>query len=54
MKILLLADALSSHTIKWVNALNNRNIDIFIYTLCSFNRESFDYSIKIDSLYLKR
>jgi L-malate glycosyltransferase len=53
MKILFLADALSSHTVKWINALNNRDIDIFLYTLCSFNKENFDNSIKIDSLYLK-
>jgi glycosyltransferase involved in cell wall biosynthesis len=53
MKILVLADARSSHTIKWVNSLNNRDIDIFLYTLCSFDRESFDINIKIDSLDLK-
>jgi len=53
MKILVLADAQSSHTIKWVNALNNRDIDIFLYTLCSFDRKCFNNNIKIDSLYLE-
>lgn len=52
MKILLLADGSSSHTVKWVSALNKKGFDIFLYTLCSFNRESFHESIKIDSLNL--
>lgn len=47
MKILLLADANSVHTIKWVNALLEKGVQIIIYSLNDYNRELYP-----DSSYL--
>jgi len=48
-KILLLADANSSHTFKWSTALHDRGFEISIFTLNSFNNDLYENynSIKI-------
>ncbi|MEZ4978267.1 MAG: glycosyltransferase [Chitinophagales bacterium] len=42
MKILLLADSNSSHTIKWVKALSAKGIQIFIFGLQSLQHKDFE------------
>lgn len=42
MKILLLADSNSSHTIKWVKALSERGINICVFGLQSLNHSLFN------------
>jgi glycosyltransferase involved in cell wall biosynthesis len=50
MKILLLADPASSHTIKWANSLSEKGLDIYIIGLSNFNPKLFNERIKIESL----
>lgn len=48
MKVLLLADPSSAHTIKWANALNRKGIDIFIFGLSDYDHDGFDENINIE------
>lgn len=41
MKLLLLADAGSTHTIKWVNSLIARDVEIIIFSLSKFNQSDY-------------
>ncbi len=50
MKILILANPLSSHTIKWVNFLNARGIEIYLFGLNSYNKNSFNKNVTIEIL----
>lgn len=50
MKILLLSDANSSHTIKWVTSLAIRDIDILIFSLNNKHEYNKYKNIKIKSL----
>ena len=50
MKILLLADPSSSHTIKWANALFENGMDVFLFGLSEFDPSPYDPDIKIESL----
>lgn len=49
MKILLLADAASIHTIRWANSISKRNVDILIFTFSNFNKSSYSSTIRIFS-----
>ncbi len=49
MKILILADPSSSHTIKWVNSLHQRGIDVFLFGLSKYDQAQYDSAIKIES-----
>ncbi|MCL5031098.1 MAG: glycosyltransferase [Bacteroidetes bacterium] len=55
MKILMLADPGSAHTIKWVNYLVKRNIQIFLFGLSEFNVEDYpdNQFLNIESLKIK-
>ena len=48
MKILLLANPYSSHTVKWANALNRKGIETFIFGLSGYNHNKFDENIKVE------
>ncbi len=52
MKILMLADPGSAHTIKWVNYLVKKNIEVYLFGMSDFNAENYTESklLKIDSL----
>ncbi|MCZ6702661.1 MAG: glycosyltransferase [Ignavibacteria bacterium] len=50
MKILILADPSSSHTIKWVNTLHRRGINVFLFGLSKYDQTQYDDGIRIDSL----
>ncbi len=52
MKILLLANPASSHTIRWTNSLSQRGIDVFLFGLNNCDRNSYDKKIKIEALRL--
>jgi glycosyltransferase involved in cell wall biosynthesis len=41
MKLLLLADAGSTHTIKWVNSLIAKDVEIIIFSLSKFNHTDY-------------
>lgn len=50
MKVLLLADPSSSHTIKWANSLNASGIEIFLFGFNKFDRTQFSDGVQIFSL----
>jgi glycosyltransferase involved in cell wall biosynthesis len=50
MKILILADPSSSHTIKWVNTLHRRGINVFLFGLSKYDQTQYDDGIRIESL----
>lgn len=43
MKILILADPASTHTMKWVSALSERGIQIYLFGLNSFDTNLYSY-----------
>lgn len=47
MKVLMLADASSVHTIKWVNALVQKDIELLVFSLKKYNAEDFISSNKL-------
>lgn len=47
MKILLLADPASSHTVKWANSLNNAGFEIKIFGLSDYNPDAYNKNIAI-------
>ena len=50
MKVLLLSDPSSSHTIKWVNSLHRKGIEIFLFGLSKYDPTQYNDDIKIESL----
>jgi L-malate glycosyltransferase len=50
MKVLLLSDPSSPHTIKWVNSLHRKGIEIFLFGLSKYDPTQYDDDIKIESL----
>ena len=50
MKILFLADPAATHTIKWVNSLAEKGLDIYLFGLSFYNRDLYDENVKISSL----
>ncbi|MGB5848449.1 MAG: glycosyltransferase, partial [Ignavibacteriaceae bacterium] len=50
MKILILADPSSSHTIKWVNTLHRKGIIVFLFGLSKYDQTQYDDRIRIESL----
>ena len=50
MKILLLADPSSAHTIKWANSLYERGLEISIFGLSSYDGTQYKTGVKIDTL----
>ncbi len=49
MKILLLADPSSSHTIKWANALFEKGMDVSLFGLSGYDSSLYHPGIKINS-----
>lgn len=47
MKILLLADPSSSHTIKWVNSLCERGFEVFVFGLSDFPKNVYDKNARV-------
>lgn len=50
MRVLILADPSSSHTIKWVNSLHQKGVDVFLFGLSKYDQTQYDNAIKIESL----
>ncbi len=50
MKVLLLSDPSSPHTIKWVNSLHRKGIEIFLFGLSKYDPTQYNDDIKIESL----
>lgn len=50
MKVLLLSDPSSPHTIKWVNSLHQKGIEIFLFGLSKYDPTQYNDDIKIESL----
>ena len=48
MKILLLADPISSHTQKWANSLQDSGVQIAIFGLSRYDPNNYKRDIKID------
>ena len=51
MKVLLLSDPSSPHTIKWVNSLHRKGIEIFLFGLSKYDPTQYNDDIKIESLH---
>lgn len=49
MKLLILSDASSSHTIKWANSLCQAGIEVHLFSLSDFDAKQFDSKIRIYS-----
>jgi glycosyltransferase involved in cell wall biosynthesis len=49
MKILLLADPSSTHTIKWANSLFDKGLDVFLFGLSGYDLSLYHPGIKIES-----
>ena len=50
MKVMILADPSSAHTIKWVNTLSKKGVDIFLFGLTEYNPKNF-YSLRNVRIY---
>jgi glycosyltransferase involved in cell wall biosynthesis len=50
MKAMILADPSSAHTIKWVNALSKKGVDIFLYGLTEYKPQNY-FSLKDVRIY---
>lgn len=50
MKVLLLADPSSAHTIKWSNSLNRKGIEVFLFGLSNYDPNQYDSDIHIKVL----
>jgi len=50
MKILILSDPSSPHTIKWVNSLHRKGIEVFLFGLSRYDPTQYDSDIRIESL----
>jgi len=50
MKILILADPSSAHTIKWVNSLHREGIEVVLFGLSKYDPVQYDDDIRIESL----
>ena len=48
MKVLILANPISSHSIKWVNSLSEKGVEVYLFGLNSYNKNSFNKEIKIE------
>ena len=49
MKVLMLSDPGSSHTIKWANALNNKGIEIFVFGFSDFDKRLYNDKVNVES-----
>lgn len=54
MKILLLADPLPSHTIKWANSLSKSGIEILLFGLNKPDQSIYDSSVYIETFNISR
>lgn len=48
MKVLLLADPFSAHTIKWANGLSGKGVELMIFGLSDFDRNQYSDDIKLE------
>src|SRR4030067_535506 len=49
MKVLMLSDPGSYHTIKWANALNKRGIEIYVFGFSYYDKNLFNKDIKVET-----
>lgn len=49
MKILILADPAATHTVKWVNSLYDRGINVYLFGLGSYDASNYNRDIKIET-----
>jgi len=50
MKILILSDPSSPHTIRWVNSVHRKGIEVFLFGLSKYDPTQYDDGIRIESL----
>ncbi len=50
MKIMILADASSPHTIRWANALSELHINVLVVSLTPFYNDNYNQNIQLHSL----
>ncbi len=49
MKVLMLADPAASHTIKWVNSLSEKGIEIYLFGFGSYNPSVLNKNVKVET-----
>lgn len=52
MKVLIVAPARSTHTIKWVNSLSDKGIDIILFSLFTLKKGDYSSRVKVHSFWL--
>ncbi len=50
MRVLILADPGSSHTVKWANSLARRGVEIYLIGLSPFNPDKYEGTVRVESL----
>ncbi len=50
MKVLLLADPASVHTLRWANSLSERGVEICIFGISTYDRTVYNKEIRIETL----
>lgn len=49
LKVLLLSDPFSAHTINWANGLNQKGLDVTVFGFSDFDQSQFDSGVKVIS-----
>jgi len=50
MKVLMLSDPASNHTVRWVNSLYERGVEIFVFGFNDYNKNLYKEGIKIETI----
>ncbi len=50
MKVLMLSDPASNHTVRWVNSLFERGVEIFVFGFNDYNKNLYKEGIKIETI----
>lgn len=48
MKVVLLSDPISAHTIKWANGINSKGVDVLVYGLTPVEKSQYNPGIEIE------
>jgi L-malate glycosyltransferase len=54
MKILILANPANSHTIKWINSLSEKGIEIYLFGLNKFDKNLYNKNVNIEIFNISR
>ena len=52
MKVILLSDPVSAHTIKWANGINSKGVDVLVFGLSDVDHNQYNKGIELEVLEL--